>query len=153
MVRDDDVRAHRPDHAHQARQRLVLPPDPEGLLGRLGEAELGQVEKMQLRPFDRCGRIAHLGGPDDRERLVQLRANLVLPALAARGDHRVCLDAVLHPVQREGGTVFVVGMRCHAHQPQPAAQVEPRLVQGHRAQVAPLGRGAQQQRRHKTQWG
>ena len=74
------------------------------------EAEIDGAREVLLGAVPAMRR-QQLLGPQDADRVEQLRADLVLPAVAARrGDER---DAHPEParVQRQHGVVLVVGVR------------------------------------------
>ena len=122
---DDDVGARHADQAHVIADDLVTSPFLERLfdaervaeVDRAREVLLGRVEAMHRR---------ELFGAQHRERIEQLRADLVLAAVAARrrrqnGAH--ALPAIQLHVQR---VVLVVGMGRRLHEDAGVAQLAQR---------------------------
>ena len=81
--RDDDVRAHHADEAHDVGEDLVLAPLRERLLDAERVAEVDRAREELLGAVDAVRREQLLGA-QDREREALLGAEVVLPALAAR---------------------------------------------------------------------
>ena len=78
----------RPDQPHVVAEDLVVPPLLERLLDAEREAEVDRAREVLLGAVEAMDR-QQLLGPQHAERLEELRADLVLPAVAARrGDER-----------------------------------------------------------------
>jgi hypothetical protein len=110
---DDDVGADRADHPDVVAEDLLLAPFLERLvdaeriaeIDRAGEVLVGAVEAMRRQQL-----LAAQHG----ERLEQLRADLVLPAVAARrGDERGAEPHAMRVI-RQQAVVLVVRM-CRRH--------------------------------------
>ena len=81
--RDDHVRLEFTHDAHDIREHRLTVPFGERLLVIFRETEILRAGEELLASVDAAGREKFLG-TDDSQRIADLRANKVLPALAAR---------------------------------------------------------------------
>ena len=130
---EDHVGAEGPDDAHDVAERLLAAPLREGLLHAERVAELVGAAEVLLDPVVAVDRH-QLPGPQHAERLEQLGADRVLPALAprqreqARAQAEPAREADEHPV------VLVVGVG--GDEEDPARDAEPAQGEGEAARAA-----------------
>ena len=110
--RQHHVGTEGPHDAHDVAERVVVAPLREGLLDAEREAELVRAAEVLL---DRVVAVQRhqLGRAQDAERVEQLRADRVLPALAARDREERRAHAEPAREAHEDAVVLVVGMRGH----------------------------------------
>ena len=115
VVRKEHVGLVLANGIHKAAEDFVLStPFVESFRCRLGVAKIEEVEELDFRTED-LARSPRLFGTKNAKLFIQLGPRFVLPALAPREQHRVCLRAVLHPIIRQGRSVLVIGMRGDIH--------------------------------------
>ena len=137
--RDDDVGPQGPDVPDEVAENLGPAPLLERFLRtervaevhRTGEVLLGAVVLVRRQ---------QLFGAEDAERIEQLRADLVLPAVTARRRHQRHAHAQAPGVPRQHRVVLVVRMRRGLHQRADGVELAQRHGQAGRArQVADRG--------------
>ena len=112
---DDDVGADRADHAHVVAEDLLVAPLLERLLDAERKAEVDRAREVLLGAVEAVGRQQLLGA-QHRQRLEQLRADLVLPAFAAGRRHQRRPHPLAVRVIGQHRVVLVVGMRRRHHE-------------------------------------
>ena len=113
--RDDHVRTNRANQAHVVGGDLVASPLLERLVDAERVAEIDRAREVLLGAVEAVQR-RELAGAQHAERLENLRADLVLAAVAARRRRQrraVSLSAIQHHQQP---VVLVVGMRRGVHE-------------------------------------
>ena len=128
------------DHAHVVAEDGLAAPLLERLLDAEREAEVDRAREVLLGAVELVHRRQFFGAQHG-ERFEDLRADLVLPAFAARGGDERRAEALRVPVVGEQRVVLVVGMRRGHHHV--AHRVE--LAQGE------LERGPPGERGHRLQ--
>ena len=108
--RIDHERPEHANHAHHVAEDLALVPARGGFVAPLREAEVECAREELLAAVQTTG-LQQLLGADDAERIEQLAADDVLPALAAI--ERQIRDArvIAAGCARQKRRVFIVGMR------------------------------------------
>ncbi|CAA9358191.1 MAG: hypothetical protein AVDCRST_MAG40-3304 [uncultured Gemmatimonadaceae bacterium] len=126
------MRAEGAHHAHHVAEQGVAGPVPERLVGALRVAEVVGPREVLPRPVH-PPRGEQLLGAHDAERLAQLVADQVLPAVAAR--EREVGDVGVAPAreERDEPGVLVVRVRRHHQHPRRDAEPRDRLRDGRRA--------------------
>ena len=112
---DDHVGADRADHAHVVAEDLLVAPLLERLFDAEREAEVDRAREVLLGAVELVRRQQLLGA-QHRQRLEQLGADLVLPALAARRRDERRAEALAVREVRQHRVVLVVRMRRRHHE-------------------------------------
>ena len=113
--RDHDVGADGANHADVVAQDLVVPPLLQRFLRAEREAEVHGAREVLLGAVPAVRREQLLGA-QHADRVEQLRADLVLAAVAARGRHQRDAHPLPARVERQHRVVLVVGMRRRVHE-------------------------------------
>jgi hypothetical protein len=125
--RQDDVRPLGPESADQLLDDALLAPARERVVAGFGEAEIvHRVVRPEAKPGDRgverARRRLHLAGAQGHERAAPLRADGVLPALAAGRAGDDDAKAVAKAQGRQEAAVLVVRMGPGVHHGEDAAE-------------------------------
>ncbi len=114
--RDDDVGSERPDVAHEVSENLLPSPLLERLLLAERVSEVDRAREVLLRAVETVGGQQFLGA-EHTQRIEELRADLVLTAVAARrrDERHPCADVAR--IERQRRIVLVVGVRGHVRRP------------------------------------
>ena len=112
--RHDDIGPQGPDVTHEVAEDLLTPPLLERFLLAERVAKIHCAREVLLGAIEAMRR-EELLGPEDAQRVEELRADLVLSAVAARGRDERHPRAEMPRVERQHGVVLVVGVRGHVH--------------------------------------
>ena len=105
----DDVGADGADHPDEVAEDLLPPPALEGLFDAEGVSEVDGAAEVLLGPVEAMRRLQLLG-PQHRQGVEQLGADLVLAAVAARRRQQYGAMALALRQPRQQGVVLVVGV-------------------------------------------
>jgi hypothetical protein len=106
----------------------------ESLFGSLGETEIGDAGEVLLGAVVAVG-LEQLERAQDAELVGEMRAGLVLSAIAAREREELDGDSVAARFEREQAAVFVVGVRVNVHETRGGAQLGEHLLDAGAARV------------------
>src|SRR5437588_6309617 len=112
----DDIRSKPPDHPNHIGKNLVVIPDPQGLLRRLGESEINRSREKLLAMIESPSGEQFLRS-NNAETLAQFRSDQILTAISARNRKISRLVKRTVRPQRHQICVFIIGMGSEVEDP------------------------------------